>query len=140
MRDLQSNIHCRFQRSFTAFSIENRERPTRSKQSFEEPDAVMSARPDLWESWESNFPRRPGQPKMRRVCHLNGCDQNCHVQTHFHVSQQAAHDPVSKSPWLVKFLQVARSFKHEGLLVPIATYRTSCRNETIQVHVPNLAP
>jgi hypothetical protein len=34
---------------------------------FEEPDALMRARPDLWEPWESNLLGPPGQPSA-----LNG--------------------------------------------------------------------
>jgi hypothetical protein len=31
----------------------------------EEPDALMRARPDLWEPWEGNDPGPPGPPALR---------------------------------------------------------------------------
>jgi hypothetical protein len=48
-----------------------------AKQNVEEPCAVMSARTDLWESWESNLPRPPGDYRYFRTpamqCQMEFC-------------------------------------------------------------------
>ena len=43
------------------------------KLSVEEPDALMCARPDLWEPWVSNHPGPPGLQRRSVVANLHRC-------------------------------------------------------------------
>lgn len=55
----------------------------------EEPDALMCARPDLWERWVSNHPAPPGHPARRQTTMMRRC-------------QFKQEDSVASRRWCVK--------------------------------------
>jgi hypothetical protein len=48
-------------------SIPGMQRCCMANPSLEEPDAVMSARPGLWEPWVRNHPRPPGPARRSEI-------------------------------------------------------------------------
>ena len=46
----------------------------------EEPDALMWARPDLWEPWGGNDPGPPGPPALKTSAQLALVDSTTRVQ------------------------------------------------------------